>query len=142
MSSQDRWLTVAEQANLLGIKPGSIPQYVQRYGPDHPNPYPAHVEGQHKRFGRSTAVSETALRAWNARRPGVSPGRPRIIPPSLSAALHQALRQIDRGEAPAPRHVVALAEHGLVRTTHGRFILTSAGRAILDAYPVPDRGEQ
>jgi hypothetical protein len=137
MPRPDRWLNVAEQAEVLGVKPAVIPQYVQRYGPDHPNPYPTHVDGQHKRFGRSTAVSETALRAWDARRPGTSHGQPRKRPPGVTVAQWRAIAAVHAGKQTLPRHLVTLTGKGLVRSAGGGFVLTKAGERLLEDYPHP-----
>ena len=104
-----QWLNRAEQAARLGVGEATIAQYVQRYGPDHANPYPVHIDGQHKTFGRSTAVLDTALDAWQARRDGPNLSRPA----GLTAAQRRAVEQLAAGERPTAGVLVALVEQGL-----------------------------
>jgi hypothetical protein len=134
----DPWLNREEQAALLGVGADTITQYVRRYGPDHPNPYPTHIDnpGTRKQFGRSTAVRQSALTAWNDRRTG-SKGRPRLRPETLTPAQHTALARSAAGDEMAPRHAIALLNAGMIEHDGTRFVLTRAGRDTITAYPDP-----
>jgi hypothetical protein len=140
----DQWLTRAEQADHLNVTVETIGQYVQRYGPTHGNPYPVHMEGQHRRFGRSTAVSARALDAWQARRTGRT-GRPRTCPPGLTVPQWRALIGIADGKpAPAPRLIVALIAAGYItrdRSTPSGYRPTRPARILLAAYPATENGD-
>lgn len=130
-----QWLNREEQAARLGVSIDTIAQYVRRYGPTHPNPYPTHVDGKHKQFGKSTAVLDSALDAWDDARTGPA-GRPRLRPPELTVPQWRALGDVAAGRDVAPRLLVPLAEKGLAQAKGKRWHLTSAGRRLLDAHPV------
>jgi transposase len=131
----DRWLNREEQAAHLGVGVDTIAQYVRRYGPTNPNPFPTHVDGQHKRFGRSIAVLESALTAWNERRVGPQ-GRPRTRPPGITPAQHRALADIAASRTTNPRLTIALLAAGMLQGGAGRVTLNRKGRAVLAEYPV------
>lgn len=134
----DPWLDREEQAALLGVSVHTIAQYVTRYGPDHPNPYPTNVVDPNttKRFGRTIAIRASALNRWNARRPG-SQGRPRVRPEGLSPAQHRGLAAIARGRQPlSPRVTLRLIELGHAEYSAGGLHLTPTGRTALTNYPI------
>lgn len=129
----DPWLNYDQQAARLGVARDTVNQYVQRYGPGHANPYPVHVPGQHRKFGRSTAVLASALDAWNARRPRGTRG---ATPPGMTRTEHQGLAGIPDGVIPAPPVVAAMLRGGLaVVTEQAGLELTEAGRRVLADYP-------
>lgn len=134
------WLDRAEQAERLGVTVGTISGYVIRYGPDHAHPYPVHVAGEHKRFGRSTAVTAAALDRWNSSR--MRPrGRPRKTPPGLTPAAHAALAGLARGlMIRSGRIVNVLVVSGLAERSRGRVGLTASGREMLVMYPYRQPG--
>jgi transposase len=136
------WLDREEQAERLGVGVNTITQYVRRYGPAHPNPYPTHSDDPTiaKRFGRSTAVRAAALTAWNDKRGG-SHGRPRIHPAGLTAPQHRALAAIDAGQRPSPRTTLALITTGHATAGPEGIRLTKAGRDVLTAYPATRSGQ-
>jgi len=136
---EDRLLTRAEQAAILGVAPATVGQYRMLYAKS-VNPYP---DGERNNRGEHVLL-ESELRAWMSRRPGKATGRPHAyrLPPQfkdqgLRYAAFRALHAAARGEDITASSARRLETAGYLRRTDEGYTLTTVGEQTVEAFPPP-----